>query len=100
MINNSSDNMYTNMHHYNTNMGIPPLGVQENGQQPVLSQKPMSYNTLTHNTQHNYPRVNNAYGPTCEQIYTRNVKYNIFVSNASRYLLFLLVSVSSKKDGV
>ena len=70
MINNSSDNMYTNMHHYNTNMGIPPLGIQENGQQPVLSQKPMSYNTLTHNTEHNYPRVNNAYGPSCEQIYT------------------------------
>ena len=69
MSNNSFNNMYMNMHHYNTNMGVPPLGVQENGRQPVLLQKPIQYNTLTHNTENNYPRVNNAYGPQCHQIY-------------------------------
>jgi hypothetical protein len=65
---NSDNSMYTTINHYNTNFGIPALGVQSNGNQPVLLQHPLEVNTLSHNTQNNYPMVNNAY-PKCDIIY-------------------------------
>lgn len=65
---NSDNSMYTTINHYNTNFGIPQLGVHSNGNQPVLLQDPLELNTLSHNTQNNYPMVNNAY-PKFDIIY-------------------------------